>query len=915
MPKPHFTVGGTVQATGGVYIPRQADEELLKLCVEGAFAYVLTSRQVGKSSLMVRTAEQLASIGTRSVIIDLTNYGVQVSAEAWYLGLLTTIADDLGLETDVVKWWRDHSDFGATQRLTQFFEEIVLTEIPEPIVIFIDEIDSTLSLNFTDDFYAAIRYLYNARAKAPEFRRLTFVLIGVATPSDLISDPHRTPFNIGQQVNLTDFTFEEALPLAEGLCTSVERSQQVLQWIMKWTNGHPYLTQRLCRTIADERRSDWTEAEIAHAVAQAFFGRMCEEDNNLQFVRDMLTKRALEKDKLAVLEAYKEIRTSKRPVRDEEQSRIKAQLKLSGIVKREEGKLRVRNPIYHEVFGPAWIKEHWPVGWLQTVPLYAKIGSGVIVLLAIAAFVFAVYAIDFAKQNERMAQSERIARDSLQVLLNQQRELIFIADTSKISALASAQRAAEEAKRARLSAESEARAHQDALREGARAGRQAIVADSLRIEEGKSRRIAEHRSFELDTLRGRDLARLLVSQATLQTQQNNSELAALLARQAYLFNQKYGGALLPQIHPVLMKALNGAGGPIELREHTAAVRAAAFTQNGELFASAGEDKTVRLWRRANDYKTSEPLNGHTQSVRALAFTRDGRALFSGSNDYSLRNWNAQERQSNAIVLNNHTGRVWALALNADGQTLASGGADKVVFLWNANDPQAGPRVRLQSSAKVYALAFSADGQWLAAAGEDSVIHIWDMPSGKIAPVHTLKCEAAIKSLAYHPRQKLLVSGGADGKVAWWRMNSGSENPGQLKAMLAHETNTAVNALAFGNNGHWLATGGSDKHAKIWEGDGKSNEPLLTFNHEAFVWAIAFNPEASLLASAGEDKTIRLWLTNTDTLAQLVCQNVKRNLTIAEWREFIGSDIPYERTCPNLPADASAVNEAASPGRR
>ena len=65
------------------------------------------------------------------------------------------------------------------------------------MVIFIDEIDSTLSLPFTDDFYAAIRYVYNARARAPEFQRLSFVLIGVATPSDLISDPKRTPFNIG----------------------------------------------------------------------------------------------------------------------------------------------------------------------------------------------------------------------------------------------------------------------------------------------------------------------------------------------------------------------------------------------------------------------------------------------------------------------------------------------------------------------------------------------------------------------------------------------------------------------------------------------------------------------------------------------------------------------------------------------
>ena len=88
-----YTVGGTVQASGGLYIPRKADEDLLALCRAGTFAYVLTSRQMGKSSLMVRTAERLAQEGIRSVIIDLKQIGVQVTAEEWYLGLLTTIEE------------------------------------------------------------------------------------------------------------------------------------------------------------------------------------------------------------------------------------------------------------------------------------------------------------------------------------------------------------------------------------------------------------------------------------------------------------------------------------------------------------------------------------------------------------------------------------------------------------------------------------------------------------------------------------------------------------------------------------------------------------------------------------------------------------------------------------------------------
>ncbi|MEM6353197.1 MAG: hypothetical protein AAF766_20780, partial [Cyanobacteria bacterium P01_D01_bin.14] len=67
-----YTTGGTVQAGGGIYLSRRADDELLQLCREGQFAYVLTSRQMGKSSLMVQTAERLEEEGITSIIIDLT---------------------------------------------------------------------------------------------------------------------------------------------------------------------------------------------------------------------------------------------------------------------------------------------------------------------------------------------------------------------------------------------------------------------------------------------------------------------------------------------------------------------------------------------------------------------------------------------------------------------------------------------------------------------------------------------------------------------------------------------------------------------------------------------------------------------------------------------------------------------------
>lgn len=355
-----YTVGGTVQAGGGLYLSRRADDELLNLCRQGAFAYILTARQMGKSSLMVRTANRLAGEKIRSVVIDLTQIGAHVTPEQWYLGLLAIIEDQLALSTDAAAWWEATPHLGLTQRMTKFFEEVLLKDVAEPVVVFVDEIGATLGLDFTDDFYAAIRYLYNARAIKPEFKRLSFAIFGVAAPGELIRDPQRMPFDFRQSVELGDFTYEEAAPLAEGLNLPPGEAKQVLRWAMKWTNGHPYLTQRLCMAMVEARHLRWTEADVDRVVADTFLGARSEQDGNLQFVRDMLTKHA--PDVEGALTTYREILAGN-AVRDEERSTVITHLKLSGVVRREGAGLRTRNRIYETVFDEQWVKDHLPFNW------------------------------------------------------------------------------------------------------------------------------------------------------------------------------------------------------------------------------------------------------------------------------------------------------------------------------------------------------------------------------------------------------------------------------------------------------------------------------------------------------------------------------------------------------------------------
>ena len=358
-----YTAGGTVQAGGGIYIPRHADKELFNLCYQSVFTYVLTPRQIGKSSLMVQTATLLQHEGIHTVIIDLTEIGTQLSAEQWYLGLLTEIGDQLDLDTDPLDWWEEYTHLGMTQRLTRFFSQVVLAEVDAPIVIFVDEIDTTLSLDFTDDFFVSIRFLYNKRAENKELIRLSFVLLGVATPSDLIHNSQRTPFNIGQAVSLEDFTYDEALPLAQGLDLLEEQSQNILRWVLEWTDGHPYLTQKTFRIISENPTAYTSKSKIKNIFKDQFLKSGHQSENNLRFVRDSILDKGYQT--IRMLNAYRHLLHKKGDI-ENSNSEIYSYLQLSGLVKRKGEKLIIRNLLYRTVFDRRWISRELSMYGLET---------------------------------------------------------------------------------------------------------------------------------------------------------------------------------------------------------------------------------------------------------------------------------------------------------------------------------------------------------------------------------------------------------------------------------------------------------------------------------------------------------------------------------------------------------------------
>ncbi len=352
-----YIFSGSLPEDATTYVTRKADTQLYEGLKAGKFCYVLNSRQTGKSSLRVHTMLRLREEGFSCVAIDLSFGGIQyVTPEQWYVDLLDTLIDSLALDVDLEDWWEDHELLSPLKRFRKLIEEVLLVEVRENIVIFIDEIDSVLSLNFpTDDFFAFIRACYNQRVDNPEYKRLSFCLLGVASPSELIADKKRTPFNIGQAIFLKGFELSEVEPLKKGLQGKVNDSTAVIKEILDWTGGQPFLTQKLCQFVVEE-----SEREQPLSVEKIVRARIItnwesqDEPEHLKTIRDRILYRD-EQRAGYLLELYQQIRQQgQTPLND---SIEQSELQLSGLVTKRQGKLFITNPIYREVFNQDWIDQ------------------------------------------------------------------------------------------------------------------------------------------------------------------------------------------------------------------------------------------------------------------------------------------------------------------------------------------------------------------------------------------------------------------------------------------------------------------------------------------------------------------------------------------------------------------------------
>jgi tetratricopeptide (TPR) repeat protein len=355
LPQRELQVGGAVPPDKA-YVVRRTDDELLRALKEGEYCNVLCPRQMGKTSAIMRIRSKLRGEGCRTALIDIAGrLGTPINAEDWYLGLLRECSSQFKLNCDVRAWWEASSEPTANQKLLTFFREQMLGAFSDRFVVFLDEIDHTLNLTYTDDFFVAIRSFYNDRAAEPDLRRLTFCLVGVFTPNELVKQRRTTTYNIGRTFELEDFDPErdDLSQLAGALSTDPSQGNALLRAVLRWTGGQPYLTASACKKVA-AAGIDSAEA-VDRLVEDVFLSseKPLEDSDGTHFVN---ISRFLEQRVSALRETADLYRRILRG-REERESPTPAvvALKLSGLVKSDRnGRLVVRNRIYLRRFDEDW---------------------------------------------------------------------------------------------------------------------------------------------------------------------------------------------------------------------------------------------------------------------------------------------------------------------------------------------------------------------------------------------------------------------------------------------------------------------------------------------------------------------------------------------------------------------------------
>lgn len=266
------------------------------------------------------------------------------------------------------------------------------------------------------------------------------------------------------------------------------------------------------------------------------------------------------------------------------------------------------------------------------------------------------------------------------------------------------------------------------------------------------------------------------------------------------------------------------------------------------------------------------LNGR---VRSMTYSPDGRFLAAGlSNVASV--WTLPNRQPVSFT---QAVEVAAVSFSKDSRLLAIGCADGLVLVVDRQSNQAIWSTNYSKS--VRAVAFSAKLNRLAVAGADDLARILDFDTRR--EIWSFNHANSVNAVCFSP-DGLLATVAMDPMVRIWDTVRASTN---LVAQFTLGAECAGLAVAFSQDGKYLAAGSSDYTVRVW--DWRKPSEIVRVKHEGEIVAVAFTSDGHYLATASRDGSARLWHWQPQQLIDEMQFHLTQRLTTNQWREYIGPD--------------------------
>ena len=897
-----YKVGGTLPTNSPSYVIRTADTELFNLLKQGEYCYVFNSRQMGKSSIKDQTQYKLKKEGFFCIDIDLQGIGTQVTQQEWYVSfiynLLNAISLEQQIEIDLGSWIESRPYLSSSQLLNNFVSHELLTLVQKKIVIFIDEIDCSFSLPFRDNFFALIRFFYNQRNQNINYHRLTFCLLGVATPSDLIKNPVESPFNIGKAVELNGFEFHESLVLAEGLKGLASNERETLKQVLYWTGGQPFLTQTVCDLLV---KSDIkvSEGKEQLTIQQFVYSQIIKNWHDYQHFDQIKTRLIANENRVGkLLEIYQYILKHGTFLGKEKE--FESELRLSGLVVKRNGGLEVFNPIYQEIFNQDWVQEQLDTirPYYQSFNLWLSSGKNPAYLLTGEVLIHALawkQNKSISKDDEEFLNDSKLTEQSHEFgkqlaieneakqileLAKQQaekdrkiaeqekqkaRRLLIVSITASLLVLTGtlifafiqvtkAEKASQKANQATQELTNTKKERDRIGKQITRVSRERSqielrakqVNQQLILAQGNLKRLETDRNkaqqqvgeFQVQKIALEKERQVILKQkqkAEVQNQENQNELRKIeLNLQVNRQKLEESVRSLERAEQLRQVAIKGT--QLE-REGTNIIRR---------FLSDTEDQIALLIESMKTAQELKKLVGNS--------SLDQYPAISPLN--ALHNILDYSREKNRFGDIPYTDKFVVIPNNQHLAFISTFGDTTAI-----TDLKGNVITRLKSEFgkdSVREVAFSSKGRILATVAMDNTTRILDFDGKLLAEFKVFEevlrnsyglFFSPVLSIVFSPDAKLLATGMRNNTIKLWDLKGNL-----IKEFKGHEG--GVNSVAFSPNGQFIASGADDNTIRLWDLQGNLIKEFK--GHQQSVKSVIFSPNGQFIASGANDNTVRLW---------------------------------------------------------